>query len=78
MGRMWGRVWCCMCAVKNIKDCWGGPLWDDQLLVVGCRDVFLSVPALVKFLWQILWYWPRCIVLTDVPGSTLMWRGLLP
>ena len=67
-----------MSMVKNPRNCWGMPLWDDQVHAVGSRAVFSRVLALVKFLMKILWYWLKGMVLTDVLGSTLMWRGLLP
>ena len=73
-----GWVLCCMSMMKNPMNCWSTLSWDDQVLVIGCRVVFLRVPALVKFFWKSLWYWLRGMVMTEMLGSTLMARGLLP
>ena len=77
--RIW--TWGVLCWISNTKyprNFWGMPSWDDQLLAVSLRAVFIRAPVLVIFLGKILQKWDRGMVLTDAPWSTLMWRGLLP
>ena len=48
------------------------------MCVVGCKVFCFRVSALVNCLGNNLQYLLREIVLTSVPGSTLMGRDLLP
>ena len=57
---------------------WDIPLCAVHVAHVGLRTVFFRAPGLVKCLGKALQKWDMGMVLHDAPGSTLMWRGLLP
>ena len=78
LGRILGRDLCWMSNTKQPRNFWRVLSWGDQLRAVGQRAVFIRAPVLVKFLGKILQKWLRGMMLTDAPGSTLMWSSLLP